>query len=385
VGVLVLGAKRSELPYSADDRSLLRAVASAAALVLTHGFRAGQAPDWKNATEPGDTGPGVECVDCGRLQATGAPSLTCRACGGRTQAASLPDVVAGKYKVERRIGAGGMGVVYLAREIRLDRFVVLKTLPRVSNADVSHLNTEARAMAALQHENLAVIFGAERWRDRPVLIMEYLSGGTLADQLRQRRLSPYEAVSLGIVLVQALAHLHKRRLLHRDIKPSNIGFTEEGAPKLLDFGLSFFLPTTEIMAAETRTIHTLVEWVRTGTDPWSPQTLATHAQMVVGTPAYLCPEAIAMKPADARFDLWSLAVTLYESVAGVNPFQAENTLQTLVRIAHSKAPDIRQFRPDCSDAHASFFALALDPDASRRPASAADFRMALRELVREPV
>ena len=120
-----------------------------------------------------------------------------------------------------------MGVVYLAREIRLDRFVVLKTLPRVSNADVSHLNTEARAMAALQHENLAVIFGAERWRDRPVLIM----------------------------------------------------------------------------AAETRTIHTLVVWVRTGTDPWSPQTLATHAQMVVGTPAYLCPEAIAMKPADARFDL----------------------------------------------------------------------------------
>jgi serine/threonine protein kinase len=188
--------------------------------------------------------------------------------------ASLPRRLAGKFEVIRRLGAGGMGVVYLARDTALGRDVALKTLPAPRDGSVARLRDEARAMAALNQGSLATIYGLEVWRRTPVLVVEYLSGGTLADRLAHDSLPQAEVLTLGIRLAEALTYMHERGLQHRDVKPSNIGLTADGMTKLLDFGLS------------------------------------ADAGTLAGTPAYLPPEALDGAPPDTAVDLWGLSAVL---------------------------------------------------------------------------
>ncbi len=242
LGMLALGERRSGLPFSKDDRLLLVTMASQTAVVIENRcFRdvpyrylasgprhAGPAIDW-------DDEPAALCPRCRTLLPTGTG--TCE-CGTAAVTAALPMMVRGKFRVLRLIGSGGMGVVYLAIDVALDRKVAIKTLPRLTPDRVVRLRREARAMAAVPHPNLAMIFGVESWRGAPLLVVEYLEAGTLADRQPQERLSPDDAVALGIVLADVLDQLHASGVLHRDIKPSNIGYTREGVPKLLDFGIA---------------------------------------------------------------------------------------------------------------------------------------------------
>ena len=222
--------------------------------------------------------PALECVRCG---AVSDERRAC--CPGSTQVvAALPRMLAGHYRVQRRLGSGGMGVVYLARDEMLGRDVALKTLTGLQDAGVRRLRDEARVMAALNHPNVATIYGLEFWHDTPVLSVEYCAG-TLADRLAAGLLDQDEAIALGLRLCDALTYLHGRGVIHRDIKPRNIGVTDSGAVKLLDFGITLL-----------------------------PESRA-------GTSAYLPPEAFEGTMPGPGFDLWAVAVVLRQATRCLSP------------------------------------------------------------------
>ncbi len=131
-----------------------------------------------------------------------------------------------------------MGVVYKGHDLTLDRVVALKTLPRLSAGEATQLRREARAMASVEHPHLASIYGAETWRGAPVLVLEHLPGGTLADRVAAGSIPIAHVVTAGRAIAQALRHLHGLGMLHRDVKPSNIGYAAGDVPKLMDFGLA---------------------------------------------------------------------------------------------------------------------------------------------------
>src|SRR5262249_25624109 len=225
--ILAWGPKRDGRGFNRRDRWLVMTLTSAAAAA----WNVEPPAENRMATDQ----PAFECPDCG-LVGDSAP-LQC-SCACKVALAALPRRVGRNFIVERRLGAGGMGVVYLARDAALDRQVALKTLPSLSRGNVARLRDEARAMAALNHESLATLYGLEIWRHTPVLVVEYFPGGTLACRLSDGPWLPAAVVDLGVALLRALDYMHARDVLHRDLKPTNIAFTATGAPKLLDFGLA---------------------------------------------------------------------------------------------------------------------------------------------------
>lgn len=292
--------------------------------------------------------PAAWCPDCHAVHDAGVRRC---ACGADTQPADLPLVVNGRFRIHRRLGAGSAGVVYLATDLTLQRSVALKTLQPIRRGLAERLRREARAMAAVRHPHLATIFGVEEWHGTPLLVVEYLDGGTLADILVRGPLPIREALRLGILLADVLERLHGAGVLHRDLKPSNIGFTADGEPRLLDFGLAAMRDAT---AAETETI--------------------------AGTPLYLAPEALAGDAPRPSFDLWSLHVVVYEAIAGAHPLRGRSVPDVIREVPRTPLPDLRTLRPDCPPAVAAYLGEALALDPGRRPPDAAAARSALRAL-----
>jgi serine/threonine protein kinase len=280
-------------------------------------------------------------------------------------------VLAGKFHVMRRIGAGGMGVVYEATDTTLDRRVALKTLTRLSSPNIERLHREAKAMAAVQHPNLAVIHGIETWKGVPILICEYLAGGTLADRLAGCRLAPPQACDHGATLAGALDYLHRSGLLHRDVKPSNVGYALAGTVKLLDFGLARLFDDGAGAGATTTMrrpggINQHVAAV--------PGAVPVAATGMAGTLAYLPPEAIRGEAPGPGFDLWALAVTIYECVCAVNPFLKSSASATIAAVLDGHVPDPRTHEPACPPALADLLMRSLSPHTADRPPSAAALR-----------
>jgi serine/threonine-protein kinase len=225
---------------------------------------------------------------------------------GETMAAAeaplLIGRVIGPYEVEREIGRGGMGVVYLARDTRLGRAVALKAVGRGStdSAGRARLQREARAAASLAHPGIATVYALEEDGDDCYLITEYLQGRTLRDELVDGPL-PYGRWRLvAIAIAEAVGAAHAQGLVHRDLKPENVMRTESGAIKVLDFGLARELAP-----------------LATGLTP-----TITQAGALVGTPGYMAPEQIRGQPLDARTDVFAVGVLLYELASGVHPFGA---------------------------------------------------------------
>lgn len=349
VGMLALGRKGTGLSFTRQDVALLKTTTATLSAVL-EGHRTQTNADEEVAHE---------CLRCHRVMAASSCD-----CGGSCKLARLPALVAGKFRVIQKLGQGAMGVVYLARDDRLHRFVALKTLPDASGTASQAMFLEAQAMAASEHPNLACVYGLEMWRATPILIVEHLPGGTLSERLRTGALALDEALSIGAQLADALEALHSDGTLHRDIKPSNIGFGRAGAPKLLDFGLA-------------RLLGPMKRNDRVDISPGLDDT--SEATAIAGTPLYLSPESLAGEAPDEFVDLWALSLVVFEAIAGAHPFAA-TSVHGVYRRIRTEQPNLRRWQPDIPDAVQDFMARALALDRDRRPATARQLASELRRL-----
>ncbi len=362
-GAITLGEKKSELPFSREDRLLLRTIGDAVGLAF-EGQRvlaAGAGPE-----VPGEVG-AVECPDCGMVMEAG-PSA-CERCGAPVRPAAVPALLAGKFRAIGRLGEGGMGVVYLARDESLGRDVALKTLPTMAPAEAARLRREARAMAAVSHPNLAAIYAAESWHGTPILVVELLRGGTLQARLNQGALPAAEALELGLQVAAGLGALHAAGILHRDIKPSNIGFAADGTPKLLDFGLA----RTHALPEEPDAGDVAAAGDE-GLRPRAPElSRLTRTGGMPGTLAYLSPELIRGEAPAPAADLWALSMVVYEVIAGRSPVAGLSPALALLRLSRGDIPPLAELALDAPRDAESFLGECLDVDARRRPNSARDW------------
>jgi tRNA A-37 threonylcarbamoyl transferase component Bud32 len=389
LGLIGLGEKKSGLPFLKEDRSILHAIASNAAWVLeleVESALPSQPSHGRGVMEPDDPTPrdlpppppterAKECPKCGALH----PGYTvfCRDCSRRLELAVVPYVLPGKFRFERRIGTGGMGVVYSGFDLALGRHVAIKTLRHASPDDVLRLRREARTAAAVSHPHLAPIYVLETWQGMPLLVMELLEGGTLAQRIVREKLTPREVIELGISMAGALAQLHAVDILHRDIKPSNIGYTRDGVPKLMDFGIARVRLEIDDDEEErtTEDLELSEDDTELEEDAGTPE---VPRWGFAGTLSYLSPEAVRRAPPDATFDLWALAIVLYEGVLGRKVFSG-NPQQVIARI-QSGVPDFSQVCPDSDEALGDFFRSALHRSPARRPASAEAMRERLEAV-----
>ena len=262
------------------------------------------------------------CGKCGApLGRAGSeqPSLT------KTLVTPLPviskdSLIAGKYKIIDEVGAGGMGVVYKAEDLKLKRCVALKFLPPhlMDAPDLKErFLVEAQAAAALSHPNICTIYEVGESEDRPYISMEYVQGETLRDRIRKGPLEPGEAVGLVDQVAAGLSEAHGKDIIHRDIKSANIMVTAKGRAKVMDFGL-----------AKLRGGSSL-----------------TKSQTTLGTVAYMSPEQARGESLDQRTDIWSLGVVLYELLAGKLPFQGDHDQTVIYSILHREPEPLTKLRP----------------------------------------
>ena len=381
LGVVMIGEARTGLPYSTAHFTLVTTAGGQAAMQIENrqlrGREADESCPRRGLGEEGldwQDEPAVYCPACSLVW---SPETRQCSCGTGTSVAALPLFVQGKFRLERLVGAGGMGVVYLAVDMVLDRQVAIKTLSSLRSKSAERLHREARTMARVVHPNLALIYGAEQWRGTPMLIVEYLHGGTLRDWIRRGPVPCVEAIELGIVLADVLERVHASGVLHRDVKPSNIGYTSDRRPKLLDFGLALLdRPRDSRAGAEPLSGRATEALLRSD----DPAATVTVDERLVGTPLYLAPEALAGSTPQPSFDLWGLALVLYEAIAGRHPFAADDVGTVLAAAERAGVPDIRDYRPTCPIGLASFLRNALSPNITARPESAGAMRCELHRL-----
>ncbi len=234
----------------------------------------------------------------------------------------------GPYTITRELGRGGMGVVYLGRDTRLDRDVAIKALPEHLASDPDRLarfEREARTLASLNHPNLAGIHGVEEHRGARYLVLEYVEGQTLAETLDRGPLPVDEAIELAVQIAAGVEAAHEAGVIHRDLKPANIIVTQDGHAKVLDFGLA---RTDEAAQSSTGALDS-----PTMTSP-AMQHSPTIAGAILGTAAYMSPEQARGRRVDKRTDIWSFGVVLYEMLVGASPFHGETVSDSIGAVLH---------------------------------------------------
>jgi predicted Ser/Thr protein kinase len=281
---------------------------------------------------------------------------------------SIPHLVANRFRVEREIGRGGMGTVYRATHLGLERPVAIKVLKPEFAADLEvgdRFMREARTMARLRHTGAAMIYDAGRLPDgRPFIVMEYVEGETLADALtKQERLAPQRAVEIACAICDVLAEAHTLGIVHRDLKPSNIMLNERGVC-LLDFGIAKVLATS---ADVTKTHAT------------------TESGLIIGTPRYMSPEQCLGQPVGPASDLYSVGVLLYEMLAGRPPFTDQLQSAVLVKQATTAPPPLVAQCRDLPRRLALVVHTLLAKSPSDRPKTARDARRLLAQSLVAPV
>jgi len=241
------------------------------------------------------------------------------------------------YKIEELLGMGGMGVVYRARDTRLQRPVALKILKPELVADPvrkSRFLVEAQSAAAVSHPSIASIYDVDEAGGTMFIAMEYIEGRTVGRLVAESELDLQGAVEIGRQVAEGLARAHEAKIVHRDIKADNIMVTRDGHAKLLDFGLAKLLDPDltedELPAEVSRTM--------------TRQQVHTMAGTVLGTPNYMSPEQARGRPVDSRSDIFSLGVVLYEMVTGELPFNRATTLDTMHAIVFEEAKPVTSLR-----------------------------------------
>lgn len=266
------------------------------------------------------------------------------------------------------IGAGGMGQVYRAKDTKLGRDVAIKVLSASFAADPggrTRFEQEARALAALNHPNIAAIYGLEEAGDGFVLVLELVEGPTLAERLRSGAMPPKEALGIARQLAEALEAAHEKGIVHRDLKPGNIKISSGGKAKVLDFGLA------KALAGESAA--PLLSNVTTG----------TRLGVVLGTPAYMSPEQATGQAADKRTDIWAFGCVLYEMLTGRQPFAGDSVTATVAAIL-SQEPDWNALPQTVSDNLRRLLRRCLEKDPKRRLHHIADARLEIDDLLAGP-
>ena len=263
-------------------------------------------------------------------------------------AASLVGHTISHYEIVGLLGAGGMGLVYLARDTALLRQVAIKMLPSAAASDgpaLTRFTTEARAASALQHPNVATVYEMGETERQPFIAMEYVDGATLEARLREGPLSLDDALDVAVQVAAALEAAHEAGIVHRDIKPANIMLTPRGVVKVLDFGIAKLRSTVPADGSEPA---------------------GTQAGLVLGTIDYMSPEQALAAPVDHRSDLFSMGVVLYQSLTGDLPFRRPNVTATLDALLHAEPVRLSTRVSDLPEAVDRVLARALAKDPAGR-------------------
>jgi serine/threonine protein kinase len=287
-----------------------------------------------------------------------------------------PGMKLGPYEIQSLLGAGGMGEVYRARDTRLDRTVALKVLPALLSSDPARkqrLEREARAIAALQHPNICTLHDVGQQQGVDYLVMEYLEGETLAERLTKGPLPLKQILRFGVEITDALDAAHRRGIVHRDLKPGNIFLTTHGECKVLDFGL-----------AKLDESHDEQEAMSTLTATEASEKTLTTPGLVIGTVAYMSPEQIRGALLDARTDIFSFGLVLYEMAAGQRAFTGETEAILHDVIQYRDPKPVREINPELAPEVESIISKALEKDRERRYQSAAEMSAELKALANRP-
>src|SRR2546426_3871304 len=275
---------------------------------------------------------------------------------------TVKDLDLGRYRIEEQIGAGGMGVVYRARDQRLDRDVALKVLPPGSLADEGSRNRfrkEALALSRMSHPNIAVVHDFDTQDDTDFLVMELIPGMTLEEKLITSPVAETEALKWVIQLLEGLAAAHEQGVIHCDIKPSNLRVTPDGRIKILDFGLAKFLKRTDA-ASVTMSI--------------------TKDHGIAGTLAYMSPEQLRGSPPDERTDTYAVGCVLYEITTGQRPFPETNAPLMIDSILNKSPAKPTSVKPTMSAGLEYIILKSLERDPAVRYQSAKEMLADLRRL-----
>jgi hypothetical protein len=363
IAVIALGERRSEEAYTAEDRQLLASIAAQMALgfdVARLRRRIGTSTEDGERTRvvAAPVEPMTECPRCGRCEDAGVAN--CPADGTSMRPVpSVPRTVDNKYRIEQLLGRGGMGAVYRARDVRLDRLVALKVVRADLLGDPEarrRFRREAQIVARLQHPSIVAVYDYGTFADGGAyLVMELVRGEDLRHMLqREGRLEAAEAMQILTAVCAAIGTAHREGVLHRDLKPENILLPSGGAAaKVLDFGVAKLVTDDRAPDGQESGISTA-----------QAPTALTAAGMIIGTPAYMAPEQFKAVDADPRTDVFSLGVVAYEMLSGELPFGRGTLADVVLAQARGVPPMPAELVPQAAE-HA--IRAALDPDPDRRP------------------
>ena len=270
------------------------------------------------------------------------------------------------YRILEKLGAGGMGEVYRALDLRLRRDVAIKILPALISSDPDRLRRfeqEGAAAAALNHPNILAVHEMGSHQGVPYLVSELLQGETLRDMLRRGRLPYRRAIDYGVQVARALAAAHDAGIVHRDLKPENLFVLKDGRIKILDFGLAKLVGNYQAVQHDAPTM-----------------TAGTEVGVVMGTVGYMSPEQVRGQPADHRTDIFSFGAILYEMLAGTRTFQKPTSADTMSAILNEDPPPISEVAPELPPALQRVVHRCLEKGPAQRFQSASDLAFALEAV-----
>jgi serine/threonine protein kinase/Tol biopolymer transport system component len=277
----------------------------------------------------------------------------------------------GPYKIIKLVGRGGMGEVYLALDQRLARQVALKVLPPffVNKTDVDRFKNEARLAANINHPGICTIYEIDENGKRLFIAMEFVEGVTLRERLRGKSLAINQAIDIALQTASALAVAHEKGIVHRDIKPENIIVRPDGLVKVVDFGLAKLTARDSSIEGDNHN--------QTKYNQFVPQLAHTEPGILMGTANYMSPEQARGKDTDARTDVWSLGVVLYEMIAGEKLFQGETSSDVIASVLRNELPSLPHNTPT---ELSGIIKKSLQKNAEDRYPSANDFWLDLKKL-----